>query len=78
MAVHPEYRCTGVASELVSEMLRLMPDGDISVTTFREGDSKGIAPRALYQKFGFEPGELLNEFDYPVQRFVLRRNGRKE
>lgn len=38
MAVHPEYRSQGIASELVSEMLFLMPDGDISVTTFREGD----------------------------------------
>lgn len=73
MAVHPEYRRRGIASALVSEMLHLMPDGDISVTTFREGDIKGTAPRALYQKFGFKPDELLTEFDYPVQRFVLHR-----
>jgi len=50
-----------------------MPDGDISVTTFREDDIKGTTPRALYQKFSFEPDELLMEFDYPVQRFVLHR-----
>lgn len=28
----------------------------------------------LYRKLGFEPEELLTEFDYPVQRFVLYRN----
>lgn len=71
MAVHPGYRRHGIASALISEMLRRIPDGDISVTTFREDDPKGIAPRALYRKFGFEPDELLTEFDYPVQRFVL-------
>lgn len=73
MAVHPEYRRQGIASALISEMLRRMPEGDIHVTTFREGDEAGIAPRALYQSFGFEPDELLIEFDCPVQRFVLHR-----
>ncbi|MEA4889948.1 MAG: N-acetyltransferase [Clostridiaceae bacterium] len=73
MAVHPEYRHNKIASALISEMLRRMPEGDIQVTTFRDGDAKGTAPRALYRKFGFEPEELLTEFDYPVQRFVLHR-----
>ncbi|MEA4832685.1 MAG: GNAT family N-acetyltransferase [Oscillospiraceae bacterium] len=73
MAVHPEYRCRGVASALIREMLNLMPECDINVTTFRENDAKGIVPRALYRKFGFEPDELLTEFDYPVQKFVLHR-----
>lgn len=74
LAVHPAYRRIGIASALIAEMLRLLPDGDISVTTFREGDARSAAPRALYQKIGFEPDELLTEFDYPVQRFILCRN----
>ena len=32
---------------------------------------RGIAPRKLYKKFGFEEGELIEEFGYPNQRFVL-------
>lgn len=42
--------------------------------TFRENDVKGIAPRKLYKKFGFEEDELVEEFGYPNQRFVLHAN----
>lgn len=73
MAVHPVYRRRGIASALITEMLRCMPDGDIFVTTFRKEDPKGTAPRALYQKLGFVSDALLTEFEYPVQRFVLHR-----
>ena len=50
---------------------KLDRDKDITVSTFRENDVKGIAPRKLYKKFGFEEGELIEEFGYPNQRFVL-------
>lgn len=74
MAVHPEYRKKGIASKLIAEMLtKLDADRDVVVTTFREGDEKGIAPRALYKKFGFVEDELVEEFGYPNQRFVLHR-----
>ncbi|HHW32168.1 MAG TPA: GNAT family N-acetyltransferase [Clostridiaceae bacterium] len=73
VAVHPDYRRLGIASKLIEKMLVLLqPNREITVTTFREGDEKGVAPRKLYKKFGFEEAELLTEFGYPVQRFVLR------
>lgn len=75
MAVHPEYRQRGIGAAMVEEMLCLLPKGeDILVMTFREDDEKGIAPRALYKKFGFVEDELLIDRNYPHQRFILHRN----
>ena len=74
MAVHPEYRKIGIGSMLVKTMLDSFPSGsEISVSTFREGDSLGVAPRALYKKLGFKEGDLTIEFDYPNQKFILNK-----
>jgi len=75
LAVLPQYRKKGVASLLMDKALsELDPERDVTVSTFREGDEKGIAPRALYQKYGFTAGELTEEFGYPNQVFTLHRN----
>ena len=72
LAVDPAYRKKGIASMLLSEALdKLDRDKDIIVSTFRENDVKGIAPRNLYKKFGFEEDELIEELGYPNQRFIL-------
>lgn len=74
LAVDPAYQKRGIASLLLREAIdKLDRDKDITVSTFRENDVKGIAPRKLYKKFGFEEGKLIEEFGYPNQRFVLRR-----
>lgn len=73
LAVAPEYRRKGVASALLEKALsELDRTGDITVTTFREEDKMGKAPRALYKRFGFAEDNLMIENNYPVQRFVLR------
>ena len=75
LAVDPDYRKKGIASVLLTEALdNLDRDKDITVSTFRENDVKGIAPRSLYKKFGFAEDELIEEFGYPNQRFVLHAN----
>ena len=72
LAVAPEQRRKGVASALLTEALaRLDRSQDVTVSTFREDDERGQAPRALYQQFGFLPGRLDTEFGSPVQEFVL-------
>lgn len=74
LAVSPMHRNKGIASALLSVALeRLDKNKDIKVTTFREGDEKGTAARALYKKFGFSEDKLVEEFGYPNQLFVLRR-----
>ena len=73
LAVTPEYRRNGIASALLEKALaELDRSKDITVTTFRDKDEKGIAPRTLYKRFGFTEEKLMIENDYPVQRFVLR------
>ena len=75
LVVAPEYRRNGIASALLEKALsELDRSKDITVTTFRDNDEKGIAPRALYKGFGFVEEKLTVEFGYPVQEFVLRGN----
>lgn len=72
LAVLPEYRERGIASMLLNTALNCLDRTKIiTVSTYRQGDGKGIAARALYKKFGFVEGELIEEFGYPNQRFVL-------
>lgn len=74
LAVHPAYRKCGIAFDMIKIMASSLPSGkDIWVTTFREGDPKGEAARALYMRCGFVPDELIIEMDYPCQKFVLHR-----
>lgn len=48
---------------------------EISVSTFRADDEKGPAPRALYEKYGFVEDALIEEMDYPNQKYVLHPAG---
>lgn len=72
LGVSPQYRRRKIASQLLTEALhQLDRSRDITVSTFRKGDTKGVAPRALYEKFGFIEGNLIEEFGYPNQEFIL-------
>ena len=72
LAVDPDFRRQGIASMLLEKALQeLDRNRDITVSTFREDDEKGRAPRALYKKFGFKEGELTVEFGSPNQVFIL-------
>ena len=71
-AIDPAHRKQGLASILLKKALdELDRSKEIIVSTFRENDDKGIAPRALYRKFGFQEAEMTEEFGYPNQIFVL-------
>ena len=75
LAVSNKYRRQGIGSKLLAYALdKLDRTQPITVSTFREEDEKGAAPRALYKKYGFIPDELIEEFGYPNQKFVLHPN----
>lgn len=74
LAVRKEARGAGLASALLSEALRLMPPGGVTVETFRSGDPRGEAALALYRKFGFQPDGLIDGFALPMQQLRLYRD----
>lgn len=74
MAVHPDHRQMGIATAMIEKMITMfLENSEIWVTTFREDDPKGDAPRALYKKMGFVEDELVMEFGYPNQKFIFRK-----
>ena len=75
LAVSSDYRKQGLGSKLLVYALeKLDRTRPITVSTFREEDEKGAAPRALYKKYGFIPDALSEEFGYPNQKFILYPN----
>lgn len=74
LAVHRDSRGMGLASALLAETLRRMPPGDVTVETFRDGDSRGRAALALYRKFGFQHDSLPEGFEIPMQILRLCRD----
>lgn len=74
LAVDPDCRRQHIARDMIELMLEQLPHGkDVTVSTYRDGDPRGIAARPFYKKMGFMEGPLSEEFGSPVQIFVLRR-----
>ena len=75
LGVHPQYRKQGIAGAFLGKMLDEFTDAGtrVTVTTFREGDKADTGCRRALKKLGFAEAELLVEFGYPTQRFVLQR-----
>lgn len=70
--VHPLYRQCGISKLFLDKIMNeLLINKDITVTTFREGDKADTGYRKAYKELGFTEAELLVEFGYPTQRFVL-------
>lgn len=70
--VHPLYRQCGISKLFLDKIMNeLLINKDITVTTFREGDKADTGYRKAYKELGFIEAELLVEFGYPTQRFIL-------
>lgn len=72
--VHPQYRSREIAKAFCEKALyELTHSAQLSVTTFREGDRADTGYREIWRSLGFAEAELLIEFGYPTQRFILRK-----
>lgn len=72
LAVHPQYRRLGVTKLFLDRLQDELPcNRAITLTTYRAGDRADTGYREEYFRLGFEERELLVEYGYPVQRFVL-------
>ena len=72
LGVHPQYRNRGLQKVFLDALLEIyLPGQEISTTTFREQDKADTGHRDMLLQLGFAEKELLTEFGYPTQRFVL-------
>ena len=70
--INPQYRKQGIQKLFLDALMeRYLPGQEISMTTYREGDKADTGHRDLLKQLGFAERELLMEFGYPTQRFVL-------
>lgn len=79
LGIHPQYRNKGIQRLFLDALLeKYLPGREIWTTTFREGDKADIGHRDLLKELGFAERELLVEFGYPTQRFVLPPEHRED
>ena len=72
LGIHPQYRNHGIQKLFLEILLEsYLPDQEISMTTYREGDKADTGHRKLLKHLGFAERELLIEFGYPTQLFVI-------
>lgn len=73
LGVHPQYRGSALQKLFFDKLAaELPPQRPISITTYRRGDKADTGYRDELKRLGFAEQELLVEFGYPTQRFVLR------
>lgn len=74
MGTHPLYRQRGIPRAFLDKVMgELLQGKEISITTYREGDKADTGQRKQIMELGFAEAELLEEFGYPTQRFVLSK-----
>lgn len=72
LGVHPQYRNRGLQKLFLDALLETyLPGQEIRTTTYRKQDKADTGHRDMLLQLGFAEKELLTEFGYPTQRFVL-------
>ena len=79
MGSHPLYRKQGIPAAFLEKVMEELLQGkDLSITTYREGDRADTGHRRAIKGLGFAEAELLVEYGYPTQRFVLSKEADHE
>ncbi len=79
LGTHPLYRQKGIPQAFIKRVMsELLGEKEISITTYREGDKADVGHRKQLQAMGFAEAELLTEFGYPTQRFILLKGEANE
>ncbi|MCH1982433.1 AraC family transcriptional regulator [Ruminococcus sp. OA3] len=79
MGSHPLYRKRGIPRAFLDKVMNeLLMGKNISITTFREGDRADTGHRSEIKGLGFAEAELLVEYGYPTQRFILPKEDSHE
>lgn len=79
LAIHPQYRRLGISKVFLDKLMdELLCGKEITITTFREGDKADVGHREELRRLGFAEKELLVEFGYPTQKFVLPPKNEEE
>lgn len=79
LGIHPQYRNQNIQKIFLDALIKIyLPDQVISMTTYREGDKADTGYREMLKQLGFAERELLIEYGYPTQRFVLSPQTIKE
>ncbi len=79
LAIHPQYRHLGITKLFLDKLMdELLYGKEISLTTYRAGDKADTGYREEYYRLGFAERELLVEYGYPTQRFVLLPKNKEE
>ena len=72
MGTHPLYRKKGIPKAFLDKVMgELIKDREISITTYRDGDKADTGHRDVIKGLGFAEAELLVEYGYPTQKFIL-------
>lgn len=72
MGTHPLYRKKNIPRAFLNKLVQeFINEKEISITTYRKGDKADTGYRKEIQDLGFAEAELLTEFGYPTQRFIL-------
>ena len=79
LSIHPQYRHLGITKLFLDKLMdELLYGKEISLTTYRAGDKADTGYREEYYRLGFAEKELLVEYGYPTQRFVLLPKNKEE